>query len=144
MPTYSTQNSNNEPFDGTEAAKHWDYLGSVHQLYMYMMYKYRDYMVAKKTGANLSFCFHEWKVSISTLRFMILYNFDKYLESKHSKEEVSDDIKPSDYDNIITNTDETHVYKLMTKLIYWCQADGIFKLEMEKQNPMRWFISESN
>ena len=141
MPTYSTPNSSNEPFDGTEAAKHWDYLGSVHQLYMYMMYKYRDFMVAKKTGANISMCFHEWKVSISTLRFMILYNFDKYLESKFNENTT---IKPLDYDTIITNSDEARVYVLMSTLIYWCQADGIFKLEMEKQNPMKWFISDNN
>jgi hypothetical protein len=127
MPTYSTPNYNNTS-ELSDTAKNWDYLGSIHQMYMLMMYKYSEYMASIELG-NSSVKYYEWKISISTLRYMVYYQFDKYLTSPNN---IKTNITPEQYDKIMLNNKVNEVKDLMAHLIYWCQSDGIFKLEVDK------------
>jgi hypothetical protein len=136
MQKYSTQNFNSGGLD-VEHGKHWDYLGSIHSMYMYMMHCYKDYMVSKKNNGNIINTLNTWKVSISIYRFMVKYNFDNYLIGLEKC-----NIEPKHYDFIFNIEDEDAIYDLMSMLIHWSQAEGVFKLEVEKRDPLKWFLND--
>jgi hypothetical protein len=119
----------------TESAKNWDYLGSIHNIYMLMMEKFYHYQIAQGIG-NSSVKFWEYKSSISTLHFMVLFQFNKYLESESN---TKPHLTPQLYAKIMENNQVNQVKELMEHLIYWLQAYGFFRLETEKNNPEEWF-----
>lgn len=135
MQTSSTQNFDSyEP--EYESAKHWDYLGSIHQLYMYMMYCYRDYMLSLNHTGNIPLTYHKWKVSVETYRLMIKVDFDRWISDEDNEYHVYSD----KYDKIVLMSESEDVYKMMLGLIHYSQSDGLFQLTKEKQDPKLWFI----